>query len=483
MVARDRTTLARIHVVRKPVLVAATIVLAGITYLGGIVSARRPQVQTATSASLIPYADAQPILERLRASLPADLAAIPETELATTWPDWVAQLDRRIRARLDRGDEDSAINFLLFGTTFTTLPRALNDSARVGGRERAADIVRGRIADLSAAIASPDSNERLQFVRDLVRRHGIDPATASGREQASLYFRTLMTRIVGEVDGYARTIQSARGNAELAARSTLFHARGLSSDTSIRPDFAVDQALEALSARGMLAANSVRRIGVIGPGLDFADKAEGHDFYPQQTTQPFSVIDSLLRLGLARAADVRLTTFDVNPRINLPSACGAATRALGNGLCRDPAARSRRQMAACARRVLEILRPADRRGHTRGPAAGGRGHPRRPRAPRHRAPRSTSRDVNVVVQRLVATENAERFDLIVATNVLVYYDVFEQSLALANLAAMLRPGGVLLSNNVLVELPTTPLRAAGHSTTIYTDQPDDRDDIIWYIRR
>ena len=93
------------------------------------------------------------------------------------------------------------------------------------------------------------------------------------------------------------------------------------------------------------------------------------------------------------------------------------------------------------------------------------------------------RDVNVVVQRLVATDDADRFDLIVATNVLVYYDVFEQSLALANLAAMLRPGGVLLSNNVLVELPTTPLRAVGHSTTLYTDRPDDRDDIIWYIRR
>ena len=34
----------------------------------------------------------------------------------------------------------------------------------------------------------------------------------------------------------------------------------------------------------------------------------------------------------------------------------------------------------------------------------------------------------------------ERFDLIIATNVLVYYDVFEQSLALANLATMMRRG-------------------------------------------
>jgi chemotaxis methyl-accepting protein methylase len=92
-------------------------------------------------------------------------------------------------------------------------------------------------------------------------------------------------------------------------------------------------------------------------------------------------------------------------------------------------------------------------------------------------------DLNVIVERLVPTQDDERFDLIVATNVLVYYSVFEQSLALANIAAMLRPGGVLLSNNVLVELPTTPLHALEHSTAIYSDRPDDRDDIIWYVRR
>ena len=76
-----------------------------------------------------------------------------------------------------------------------------------------------------------------------------------------------------------------------------------------------------------------------------------------------------------------------------------------------------------------------------------------------------------------------RFDLIVATNILVYYSVFEQSLALANLASMLRPGGLLLSNNVLVELPTTPLHAVGDTRVIYSEHPDDTDDIVWYRRQ
>ena len=47
-----------------------------------------------------------------------------------------------------------------------------------------------------------------------------------------------------------------------------------------------------------LAAGSVRRVALIGPGLDFTDKAEGYDFYPPQTIQPFALLDSLVRLGL-----------------------------------------------------------------------------------------------------------------------------------------------------------------------------------------
>jgi hypothetical protein len=136
--------------VTKRVLLAAVVGVAGITHLG------ETSGEAQSAKTLIPYADAKPIIERLRASLPADLAAIPESQLAPSWNSWVSQLDRRIRARLERGDEDSTINFLLFGTSFTKLPRALNDSAKIGGRERAAEIVRDRIADLTTAIASPD---------------------------------------------------------------------------------------------------------------------------------------------------------------------------------------------------------------------------------------------------------------------------------------------------------------------------------------
>ena len=434
----------------------------------------------------VSYADAKPILEQLAASLPAELAGQPSSELGSKWGEWVSRRNLEIRARLQRGDEDSIINFLLFGTTFTKLPRALNDNARTGGGQRAAEIVRGRTTDLIAGIAAPGVNERLQFVREVVERRGIDPTTPTGREQARTYFGDLLARVAGEIDGYAREIQTVRSKPngpEFAVRSSLYRARGLSSDTSIRPDFAIDQALETLASMRMIDAGSVRRVGIIGPGLDLTDKAEGYDFYPQQTTQPFSVIDSLRRLGLAKTTDLRLTTFDLSPRVNLHL----------------QAARRR----ASASEPYAIVLPRDRESRWRAdlirfwktfggrigePATGSAAVPDgvEVRAVRVRPDVVSSvdaRDLNIVLERLAPLPDVERFDLIVATNILVYYGVFEQSLALANIAAMLRPGGFLLSNNVLVELPTTPVHAIGDNRVIYSDRPDDSDDIIWYRRR
>src|SRR5205823_5707707 len=41
-----------------------------------------------------------------------------------------------------------------------------------------------------------------------------------------------------------------------------------------------------------------------------------YDFYPQQSIQPFAIIDSLSRLGLARLSDLQVITLDLSPRIN-----------------------------------------------------------------------------------------------------------------------------------------------------------------------
>jgi hypothetical protein len=465
-------------------LAGLTIVVAAVASLAGAgQQSPAPAGDTGRAARFITYSEAKPILERLAPELAASYAATAESGRDAAWREWLIRRNDETRARLEQGQEDSLTNFLLFGTSFTKLPRALNDSSTLGGPQRTAEIVRGRIEDLITGISTPGANERLLFVRDLVARRAIDPTTPSGRERARTYILGILKRNASEVESYARTIETvrARGGAEMAARSTLYRSRGLSSDTSIRPDFAIDRTLSALRADHLLGAGSVRRVAIIGPGLDFTDKAEGYDFYPQQTTQPFMVIDSLLRLGLAPPDGLTLTTMDLSARVNGHLRAAQQRAAGGDGYVLIlPRERDGRWTPDLLRFWKEA---AGRIGDdTRAMPAPAGVEVRAVRVRPGVLALLQVRDVNIVVERVDPSSGSDRFDLVVATNTLVYYDVLEQSLALANIAAMLRPGGFLLSNNVLVELPSTPIRSIGHTDAIYSDQPDDRDQIVWYRR-
>src|SRR4051812_44954294 len=139
----------------------------------------------------IPYRDANPILEALRDDLlPAELRDKTAAQRERLWPTWVSQRDAEIRARLERGDEDSIVNFLLFGVTFTKRPR-IKLAEILGNVPAGLELLQGRIDDLARAAASPGSNERLQFVGRVLRRKGHDPATAAGKERTRGYLREL----------------------------------------------------------------------------------------------------------------------------------------------------------------------------------------------------------------------------------------------------------------------------------------------------
>jgi hypothetical protein len=70
----------------------------------------------------------------------------------------------------------------------------------------------------------------------------------------------------------------------------------------------------------------------------------------------------------------------------------------------------------------------------------------------------------------------------IATNVMVYYEPFEQALALQNVAGMLRNGGLLLTNNALPQVPGVPMRPVGSTSLAYSEDPDDGDHMLWYQR-
>jgi hypothetical protein len=265
---------------------------------------------------------------------------------------------------------------------------------------------------------------------------------------------------------------------QVMVESTLFRDRGLSLDTSILPGFAVEQALEMMKNQGLLPPNGIRRVALIGPGLDFADKNTGYDFYPAQTLQPFTSIDSLVRLGLAaEPAGIALTTFDISPRVN--NHILAIRDRAGAGapyLLRLPIDSGSHWTPAFIRYWKNIgdrigsetpLRPSDM---TRGLEV--RALEVRPEV----AARITPVDLNVVTEKWTGPP----FDLVIATNVFVYYDKLDQSLAFAGIEAMLRPGGFFLTNNVIVELPLSSLRAVGFMTVQHSREKIDH--LFWYRR-
>jgi hypothetical protein len=440
---------------------------------------------SADSAAFMSFKDAAPIFAALRQDLwPAAFQGKTPADIERAWSAWVASHDAAIRARVLGGDEDSIVHLLFFGTSFTTAPRitsrelaglALSPDTAIGS-------LRPRIDALVDAAAGRKADERLQVVREVLLRAGIDLSKAAAGAQARQFLEARARAVAGA--GLPRLQAVADAGGGLA---NLFRDRGLASDTVIATNLGVDRALADLLASGRLQRGTVRRVAIVGPGLDFVDKQFGYDFYPPQTIQPFAVIDSLVRSGLA-APMVSVTAFDLSPRVNA-HLTAARTRA-GAGTA---------YTIVLPRDVDQAWSPELIDYWTRfGQAIGQEG---RPPAPPGNAGRVqvrsvaikpavvtqvAARDLDVVLDGPESTADAERFDVVIATNVLLYYDVFEQSLALANIAAMLRGGGVLLSNTRLVELPGVPMSSAGHTDVVYARLPgigDTGDRVYWYVRQ
>ena len=92
-------------------------------------------------------------------------------------------------------------------------------------------------------------------------------------------------------------------------------------------------------------------------------------------------------------------------------------------------------------------------------------------------------DLDIILERLNLAE-ADRFDLVVATNIFVYYDAFEQALALENTGAMLKPGGLLLTNDRLPAIPGSSMQLAGITVVSFDSAGvSSRQAVGWYRKQ
>lgn len=400
----------------------------------------------------------------------------------SAWSQWIRAGDAEVRARIDRGTEDSISNFILYGTSFTALPRVESVEYAASETGEFTSTTSARIHALAAALPSGARNERVRIVHEFLARKGI------AKNSLEPFFAENLRRFIAEQAAFQEKLKDAENTGDPAAvflaRGTLFETRGLSVDTSLLPNFAIEDTLRAMIGKHVLPLGSMHRIAVIGPGLDFTDKRDGYDFYPLQTLQPFAVLEAVARLGLGKAEDVQVVCLDLNSAV-IAHVAGLAGKARAGGaytvqLPRNAEAEWSPAAISYWKGFGEILgspvKPLAVPATLSGIVA--RALAIRPLYAAH----VQAYNSDIIAQTLDFPPE-HGFDLVVATNVLVYYDRFQQALAMANIARMMNPGGVFLANNVLPASHTKDLEYLGRRTIAYTSSGAYGDDIVVYRRR
>lgn len=395
--------------------------------------------------------------------------------------------DNARRVRL--GDLDHLVFYLLQSTRFTTQPalepalsaKALVDGLDVQGRtaffgdpatarSRVSDAVRARAAALLRALASPGADARLAYFARLLAE--VAPDT---RERESVLVAEYL-----RVMRFVHDKEFGPGRSDAAAAASLYRTRGLSTDTAVEAGFLVAQGLGVL--RALEPGRRVRRVLIVGAGLDLAPRTALLEAAPPQSYQPWAVLDALVGLGLSRLDDIEVVAADINQRVvdHLRNKRADQTSlALLTGIGDEGPVRLaqgyREYFAALGRSIGRVEAAPPHRGHL---------HKRL-----HISPAATrvvrAERLDVVTERL----GAEAFDLVVATNVFPYFDDDALMLAVSNVAGMLASDGLLLHNEArpalhqiaaAVGLPASQSRHAVIATV--TGAPP-LGDSVWLHRR
>ena len=216
----------------------------------------------------------------------------------------------------------------------------------------------------------------------------------------------------------------------------------MSTDTAVEAGYLVHLGLAV--AKGLQPDRRIRRVLIVGPGMDLAPRTGFRDA-PPESYQPWAVIDALVSTGFARLDDLEVTAADINPRVvahlrrstTVAADAFADERDRGKGrrlvlqglsrVLRRPWCRSCRRPAAAPRACAKTRQDISSKSVRVSAAAA-------------RALRAEPLDI--VTERLTGPP----FDLVIATNILPYFDDQQLALAASNIAAMLAPGGLFLHN-------------------------------------
>ena len=379
--------------------------------------------QTLPRTARIGWRDVAPLQKRLEAR------GISQA----TFSAYVDRVGEDNARRVREGDLDHLVFFALQSTHFTQRPPiepALSAKAFVEAGNRVPSDVQARIKDLLTALDSSSADPRVVYFRALVRTtfpSNTDRETALARE-----YRRAMRFV------YDKEFVAQRTGPEAVAE--LYRTRGLSTDTAVEAGFVVYNGLGILKA--LDPARTIRRVLILGPGLDLAPRTSLLEEGPPESYQPWAVIDALLSLGLSRPDALTVVGGDINPRVVehlRRSAQAPPTLTLVSGITESssvhPTDDYRQYFASLGRAIGDTAdkgSPGDVSGHLF----------KTVRVRSDVARTLSAEQLDIVTSRLTS----DPFDLIIATNILPYFDDGELMLATSNIAAMLAPNGIFIHN-------------------------------------
>lgn len=381
------------------------------------------EVQPGGAPRRITWEDTAPLRARLEAS----------GVTASAFPSFVERIHQDNATRVREGDLDHLVFFLLQSTRFTPLP-AIEPAISAKAFVEAADPhmaaeVRARTTALIRALSSTSRDPRLAYFRELVTATFPNPAEREAGLQRE-YARVMKFL-------YEKEFVAQRAGPEAVAG--LYRARGLSTDTAVEAGYVVYLGLGV--AKALRPGHRIRRVLIVGPGLDLAPRTGLLETGPPESYQPWAVMDALIGLGLSRADDLEVVGADINARVvqhlrrarNTPP-----TLTLLSGIGESATvsmADDYRDYFTNLGRAIGTPRghvDKDRAGHLRKTVVVG--------TPAARALRAETLDI------VTHSLDGPPFDLVVATNILPYFDDTGLMLALTNISRMLAPGGVFLHN-------------------------------------
>jgi hypothetical protein len=383
-------------------------------------------------------------IRRVRATdLPASWWSRPTAE----FDHFVAEIEQRTRERLREGENDHLVAYVLQSSQFTSEPKiepGLSAMEFVGGMrlEQRLDYLAGRAKTPPGHIPGDVSRRIDAFLQ--MR----PPANGDGR---IAYFQDLVAGrgrpyIIAEYERTMRFLyEKESGQRSNHPPADLYQERGYATDTQIETNFPVWTAISVLKALEPKLATD--RILIVGPGLDLAPRTGFIDLFPPQSYEPFAIADAVLESGLSTVDRLRIHSVDINPLV-VSFFDGFPRRSrkmlsLASGLRRDQISGDvQAYFGQLGRRIgyeSTLKLPGPLASHLSKSVL----------VRQDIADRLTAGEMNIVTERY---DPSPEYDLVVATNVLVYFSDEELRLALANICSMLRPGGYLVHNELRPQL-------------------------------